>query len=418
MLHRPTTFPAEVAIFMDVMRACAVLVWTLIFGVSSAAAYTDLFVFGDSLSDVGNTQAATRSTVFFVYPGSYYYQGRFSNGPVYSELLSQQLGLGTLTRSSAGGDNFAYGGAKTLGTSGISGAFINDVGEQVDDYTLNRNGDPNALYIMWAGANDLFDGQLNMAIPVGNIVDDLEQLYDDGARQFLVLNLPKLGATPAYNGTAASRDDWNNRTLAFNTTLASGLDQLESLLADISIKRFDIEGLFDQVIASPTAYGLTNITAPAAPGLEPGAFFYNDDNIVANPENYLFWDSVHPTATMHAHLADAIFDFLSTPTPLSGDFNNDGLVNLADYTVWRDTLGAADEAVINNAGDGFAGVDAGDYAVWKTNLGARAAFTSASPATVPEPNTILLVVLAGLFHVRRTAFLQCLRREISASRDA
>lgn len=385
---------------------CRVVVWFLASAPfwADASGYSDLFVFGDSLSDVGNTQAATSSTFFFVYPGSYYYQGRFSNGPVYSELLSQQLGLGTLTRSSAGGDNFAYGGAKTSGTSGISGAFINDLGEQVDDYTINRNGDPNALYIMWAGANDLFDGQLNMSIPVGNITGDLEQLYDDGARQFLVLNLPKLGATPAYNSTAASRDDWNNRTLAFNTTLASGLDQLENLLADISIKRFDIEALFDQALADPTEYGLTNVADSAAPGLEPGAFFYDDDNIVANPEDYLFWDEVHPTATMHAALANAIFDFLTIPVVLPGDFNNDSLVNLADYTVWRDSLGATDESVINNAGDGFGGVDAGDYAVWKRNFGLSSAASSALLAKVPEPKTLVIVVIAGLFCGRRDRF--------------
>lgn len=371
---------------MSAIRHLLFCAWLLAPTALLAQTYSDLFVFGDSLSDVGNTQAATQFTIFFVYPGSYYSNGRFSNGPVYSELLSQQLGLGTLTRSSAGGDNFAYGGAKTSGTSGISGAFINDLGEQVQDYTGNRTGDPNALYIIWAGANDLFDGQIDMSLPAGNITDDIEALYNDGARQFLVMNLPKLGVTPRYNGTAASIADWNGRTQAFNSLLDTQLDTLEMALSQIDILRFDIEALFDSVVANPSEFGFTNVIAPAAPGLEPGDFFYDSENIVTNPDEYLFWDEVHPTRAGHAALAGAIYDFLTAPEILAGDYNNDGLVNLADYTVWRDHLGAADESVINAAGDGLAGVDAGDYAVWKTNFGMVATGAGiAQSQAIPEP---------------------------------
>jgi hypothetical protein len=70
------------------------------------------------------------------------------------------------------------------------------------------------------------------------------------------------------------------------------------------------------------------------------------------------------------------------PTPTSGDFNNDGLVNAADYTVWRDNLGAPTEAPINNAGDGLFGVDPGDYAVWTGAFGPNAV---AASSAVPEP---------------------------------
>ncbi|MCO6042745.1 right-handed parallel beta-helix repeat-containing protein [Aeoliella sp. ICT_H6.2] len=52
-----------------------------------------------------------------------------------------------------------------------------------------------------------------------------------------------------------------------------------------------------------------------------------------------------------------------------GDFNNDGTVNLADYVVWRNNLGAADESSINNHGDGMNGVDTADYQLWKDNFG-------------------------------------------------
>ena len=78
--------------------------------VASAAAgpFSSLVIFGDSLSDVGNMANAPFST----YPGPYYYNDRFSNGPVWVESLSVDLGLGRVQRSTAGGNDFAYGGAE------------------------------------------------------------------------------------------------------------------------------------------------------------------------------------------------------------------------------------------------------------------------------------------------------------------
>ena len=81
------------------------------------AQFSDLYVFGDSLSDVGNLSAATLGFL----PGSDYFDGRYSNGPVYAELLAEKLGLEPLRRSGEGGNNFAYGGASTSGTSFLEG---------------------------------------------------------------------------------------------------------------------------------------------------------------------------------------------------------------------------------------------------------------------------------------------------------
>ncbi|WP_425396015.1 hypothetical protein [Aeoliella sp.] len=83
------------------------------------------------------------------------------------------------------------------------------------------------------------------------------------------------------------------------------------------------------------------------------------------------------------------------PLGLEGDFNGDGLVNLADYTVWRNNLGSS--ADLNGNGDensGSAGVvDAADYALWKQNFGASAAAASVTAtAQVPEPSAVLLVL--------------------------
>ena len=78
---------------------------------------------------------------------------------------------------------------------------------------------------------------------------------------------------------------------------------------------------------------------------------------------------------------------------LDGDYNGDGFVTAADYTVWRDNLGAGDESSLNGNGDGMNGVDLGDYALWKTNFGApNGSGSLTSLAAVPEPGAMALAV--------------------------
>ncbi|QDU58687.1 hypothetical protein [Aeoliella mucimassa] len=84
--------------------------------------------------------------------------------------------------------------------------------------------------------------------------------------------------------------------------------------------------------------------------------------------------------------------------PLSGDYNGDGIVNLADYTVWRDSLGSTTDlrANGNDTGASQGVVDMADYQTWKTNFGQTAAAGSVQTASVPEPSTACLLVLMGI----------------------
>lgn len=99
-------------------------------------------------------------------------------------------------------------------------------------------------------------------------------------------------------------------------------------------------------------------------------------------------------------------EFFALPSAASGDFNGDGVVNLADYTVWRDTIGQQD-ALLPADGDGNGAIDTRDYAIWKSNFGATlpAAFENPSALlAVPEPTAILVAVslsVGGLL-ARRT----------------
>jgi hypothetical protein len=90
-----------------------------------------------------------------------------------------------------------------------------------------------------------------------------------------------------------------------------------------------------------------------------------------------------------AHLVE-----LSVVAGLSGDYNGNGIVDAADYTIWRDTLGQTGAGL---AADGNHNnmIDAGDYDVWKTNFGTTSGGGAAAAALVPEPNTLSLCFIAA-----------------------
>ncbi len=362
---------------------------TAVTSTAAATGFSDLVVFGDSLSDIGNIRQAT----FGLQPGPYYYDGRFSNGPVYAEAIATGLGLAPLARSTAAGGDFAYGGAQTSGTGGFEGLFIRDVDEQVNSFLSSRTADPNALFIVLAGANDLIGGQTDVNVPVGQIAADLSRLADAGARQFLVLNLPLLGLVPRYNASAATATTMSTRTSQFNAALDAAINSLASANTDLSIRQLDVAAVIAQAVTTPTAFGLANVTDSAAPGLEPGDSSYDTSQIVADPSTYLFWDDLHPTTSAHALLAEQALLALRQP----GDYNDDGAVDAADYTVWRDSLGQIGAGLAAD-GDANGTVNAADYDLWRVHYGAvnLTGGVAATAVPVPEPTTLLLAALAAL----------------------
>lgn len=338
---------------------------------AAAGTFDELVVFGDSLSDVGNIAQAT----FGIYPNSYYYEDRFSNGPVYAEYLAAGLGLPALLHSRAGGTNYAYGSALTSGTAFPNNLVVRDVDDQVDQYLASHSAGAGSLFLFLAGANDLVGG-VNFNTAAGNLIDDVERLISAGASQFLVLNLPLLGYTPRYNPNPTALAEYNARTRQFNTALADELADVRANNPAVSLWTFDVAELFTQMLASPDAFGFTNVTDPAAPGLQAGPETYDTQAIVSNPEEYLFWDDFHPTAAAHALLGDRLLDLFAAP----GDFNRDGLVDAADYVFWR-----------AGAGTRF---DEDGYLIWRANFGQSTAaqVEHVSMPNVPEPMSVEVVV--------------------------
>ena len=276
----------------------------------STPANAEIFFFGDSLTDSGN--AFSLSGI----PSAPYFDGRFSNGPTWAELYAERMGFSAVA-SLNGGTNYAYGSART-GPSQFP--FISLV-DQVSQYVVNgAPGDSNDLFVVWAGSNDVFDaatsGDPTAAITSSlfNIGNSISTLHANGAREFLVLNSPPLGQTPlAQSSGALAVFGLNSLSENFNQGLSSQISSLESELG-IDIQEVNIDLFFEDVQADPSSFGLSNVTNSVTPfdtGTSLSTGLPTDD-----PDAFLFWDGIHPTAAGHRLIADRVFA-VSVPEPAS-----------------------------------------------------------------------------------------------------
>ena len=122
----------------------------------------------------------------------------------------------------------------------------------------------------------------------------------------MVANLPDLGQTPLVV-------ERNQSSLVsplvrlHNTSLAQALTALEPTLSQqgVTLISLDIFSLVNTAIQNPSEFGLTNVTDAC---LYPSPLFYNPLpeplSVCANPDEYLFWDSLHPTTAAHRAIAD------------------------------------------------------------------------------------------------------------------
>jgi phospholipase/lecithinase/hemolysin len=269
-----------------------------------AGPFSKIVVFGDSLSDTGNafSFAGTGAGSFYnpmtgLFPTPPYFNGRHSNGPVFVESLASELGMSSPAPFPLGGTNFAFGGAET--GSGFSSTFgVPNIGEQIGLFQTRGNtlgGDE--LIVVYGGANDFqFGGQTDPSVSVANLESALLRLAGLGGVNFLIPNLPPLGLTP-FARARGLEAQLNALTVAFNGQLDEALNRLESSSPALRISRLDVFGLTLQGIANPGAFGLTNVTDPA--------FNRDTGTVVPNPDEYFFWDEVHPTARAHEILGRA-----------------------------------------------------------------------------------------------------------------
>jgi len=292
-----------------------------------AASFDGIYAFGDSLIDngnfyknsigydFGNQTPPFPSSPEGGYPGSPYDRGRFSNGPVFVEDLTSELGLPTSSLH-----DYAVGGS-------TSGYYHSDLRfppstfpgllTQVTNY-ISQPADPNGLYIVSTGTNDydisnpsfftdpsVMSAQI--ATTVGNIDTAVKKLAADGVQNIMVVNVPDFGKIPAYTQILppSALSLLTSLANAHNTALAASLPDLSSSL-NAKISLLDLYSLMDGAIGNPAQYGFTNVT--------DGCFNLSDNSVCSNPNQYLFWDDQnHPTAAAGQDLANLALATLDAP---------------------------------------------------------------------------------------------------------
>jgi thermolabile hemolysin len=279
----------------QILASAAVLFSVFLPNPVMAANFSEIYVFGDSLSDTGQLFQQSQSEV---PPSPSYFEGRFSNGPVWVEYLAEQLNVPFNPDT-----NFAHGGA-TTGQMNLNQTVSRGLLDQVASFQRTYDvADPNALYIVWAGPNDYLGNQeRNPQQPVSNVSTAIAALAAMGAQNFLVPNLPNLGNLPGTRHRETSVQ-LNELIRLHNDGLAESLQQLASRLGSgVEIIPLNVNEIYNRVLDNPANFGFQNVTEPCL-NQQQGV-------ICQNPDEYLFWDDIHPTTFAHEQLGNYAFQIL------------------------------------------------------------------------------------------------------------
>jgi outer membrane lipase/esterase len=287
---------------------------------TSNTGFSQTVFFGDSLTDSGHFRPAL---VQLAGPQAAVL-GRFTTNPglVWAEYLADFFGTGAVS-DNQGGTDYAVGGARsgTDTSATLAPGFtlpVPSVTSQVSHYLASTGGhaDPGALYSVWSGANDLFsitDPATAPAVIGGAVTSEIGAigtLKAAGARYVLVTTVPDLGLTPIYRATGQSAAG-TQLSAAYNAALFNGLTA-----AGLRVIPLDTFHLLQEIVASPTTYGITNVTGTACqPQITAQSLTCNPATYVNPnaPYTYAFADGVHPTTAAHALLAQYAISMIEAP---------------------------------------------------------------------------------------------------------
>ncbi|MDR7099698.1 outer membrane lipase/esterase [Lysobacter niabensis] len=292
-----------------------------------AGTFSNTIFFGDSLTDSGFYRNFLIQPSPLVPPNpSNALVGRFTTNPglVWSEYLANFYGTNaapawsltnTGTRIPGTGSNYAAGGATVVPGPGFPPtpptSFAPSLTTQVNAYLAGGAADPNALYTVWGGANDLFftlNGATTPAQFLGSAaaqVGLVGALENAGARYVLVPTMPDVGLTPfGLSQGAAGSAGITALVNGYNQTLFGGLAQ-----QNLRVIPLDTYHLLHEISADPGAYGFNSATIPACAGTSL--------TCVSTGSGRAFADGVHPSTEAHAIIADYAVSILEAPRQMA-----------------------------------------------------------------------------------------------------
>ncbi len=293
-------------------------------GSASAQSFSDVVVFGDSLSDSGNAALANglpAGNSFTTNPD-----------PVWAEIVAGAFGASG-SNSLAGGPNYAFAGACVNPATPCTQDVVPTVAEQIGMHLSARGGslDPGALYALWGGANDVADSAVNdTPNALGHVlaaadaaVAQVRRLREAGARIVVVSNVPDISLTPyAVNLGPLVQGALGALAGEYNRKLDAGIREGEDGVVPVNL-----HALVREIAANPGAYGFTSVTGTAcgAPNASSAV------SILCGPEGspfpvtyapgagqtHLFADRSHPSGAGHAMMAALATSALAAPLQVS-----------------------------------------------------------------------------------------------------
>ncbi|KAG6517898.1 GDSL esterase/lipase At5g55050-like [Zingiber officinale] len=314
-----------------------------------------IYVFGDSLVDVGNNNYLSFSLLKanfphngIDYPG-HKATGRFCNGKNSADSLAEKLGLASPpaylslpsksnnTDAFLGGLNFASGGAGTLDSTNRGKCLT--MNKQIDYYTTvygalakqlgtsaAQTHLSDSIFVVVIGSNDILNyvgsdsanklktpGQQLVDSMVASLQGQLKTIYNLGARKLAVIGTGAIGCSPAQrhqNKTGDCRVEANFLASQFNKGVSSMLEQLEAELTGLSYSFFDTYAALTDIINDPSSYGFVEIKAACCGLGNLNANFACTpiSSYCSNRRDHVFWDFYHPTEAAAGTLTSAAFD--------------------------------------------------------------------------------------------------------------
>lgn len=306
-----------------------VSLFLLLPGIAGATGYSKIIAFGDSLSDHSGLQRYIGA--YDPVSNPYGALTTWSNGDVWLDYLKTDLNVELDDRAIAGA--MTEGHEDSTIQSMIDAGRLPDLGfdGQIDMFIASHPVfDPaTTLFAMWIGGNDLLEfsrGESKYTTPDALIVgatavvtQDMEKLYAEGARKFLILNLPDIGMAPAFvNSSTQVKSAATLMSSMYNQMLWSRVDQFVSAHSDVTVIKFDIFSYINSQLASGVFPNTT------------GTYVKYDENGNRTSEynepasDYFFWDKIHPTTKAHGLLAGEVSTKIKeSQTPDNGGGTDD-----------------------------------------------------------------------------------------------
>jgi phospholipase/lecithinase/hemolysin len=288
------------------------------------ATFSSIYIFGDGLS--------TTTTNGEPFPYSTNYYGlRDSNGRVWVEVLAQQLGLtNNYWYSTNGSIHVAYTNLSASSTNwsyssnnwSYYGQFSSNLVTYLKTFTAPADAS-NALFIVWVNDAD-FVNDMGKIYPSTNIItwtnainqsltnhfNIITNLYANGARTLIMPNAVDITEIPEYDKiSSANKSFIRQRVINFNSAFTTLLSNAMVSLPGLIIYEPDVFTLLNNVLTNPSYYGLTNVLYA---GQSTDVIDDNSDHSLnGSGTNWIFWDTVDPTAKFHAVFAGLVQQLLS-----------------------------------------------------------------------------------------------------------